>query len=146
MAQVLILPVLVLTAIVLAVSIVGIPLLLLLPFVVLLLVLMALVGFTGAAAAVGQTVHRRFAPGMPAGYLTICAGLLVILSPVLLGRLLAVAGWPVTPIAALLIGVGFALELLAWASGFGAMLTNVFTRWQAQRPVRTTLATPPTTA
>ena len=36
----------------------------------------------------------------------------------------------------LLEGVGFAVELLAWASGFGAMLINAFTRWQARRPFR----------
>jgi hypothetical protein len=135
-AEVLALPVLVLTAIVLSISIVGIPLLLLLPFVVLALILMALIGFTGTAAAVGNAVQRRYAPGAQTPYMAVVVGLLVILSPVILGRLLAVVGWPVTPVSVLLVAVGFTLELLAWASGFGAMLGHAFSGWQARRPRR----------
>ena len=66
----------------------------------------------------------------------VLVGLLVILSPLLVARLLALGGWPLTPVAVVLVGVGFAVELLAWASGFGAMLVNAFTRWQARRPFR----------
>jgi predicted small integral membrane protein len=135
-AEVLVLPVLVLTAIVLSISIIGIPLLLLLPFVVLALLVMALVGFTGAAAAIGNAVQRRYSPAAQTPYMAVVVGLLVILSPVLLGRLLAVVGWPVTPVSVLLVAIGFTLELLAWASGFGAMLGHAFSGWQARRPHR----------
>jgi hypothetical protein len=103
-AEVLVLPVLVLTAIVLSISIIGIPLLLLLPFVVLALLVMALVGFTGAAAAIGNAVQRRYSPAAQTPYMAVVVGLLVIVSPVLLGRLLAVVGWPVTPVSVLLVG------------------------------------------
>ena len=142
-AEILIPPVLFLTAIVLAISIIGIPLLLLIPFVVLFLLLIALVGFTASAAAIGRAVQRRFALGNGGSFVGVCIGVLVILSPLLLGRVLALAGWPATPFALLLVGAGFAVELLAWASGFGAMLTNAFTKWQAQRSSRTTLTAPP---
>jgi hypothetical protein len=135
-AEVLVLPVLVLTAIVLSISIIGIPLLLLLPFVVLALLVMALVGFTGAAAAIGNAVQRRYSPAAQTPYMAVVVGLLVIVSPVLLGRLLAVVGWPVTPVSVLLVAIGFTLELLAWASGFGAMLGHAFSGWQARRPHR----------
>ena len=141
-AEVLALPILVLTAIVLSISIVGIPLLLLLPFVVLALIVMALVGFTGTAAAIGNAVQRRYAPGAQTPYMAVVVGVLVILSPVILGRLLAMVGWPVTPAAVLLVGIGFTLELLAWASGLGAMLTHAFAGWQSRRPRRGPLATP----
>ena len=142
-AEVLALPALVLTAVVLSISIVGIPLLLLLPFVVLLLILMALVGFTGTAVAVGQWVQRRFTLGSAAPFASVCLGVIVILSPLLLGRLVALVGWPATPFAMALVGTGFAIELLAWASGFGAVLANTFTRWQAQRAARAHVAAPP---
>jgi len=142
-AEVLVLPVLVLTAIVLSISIIGIPLLLLLPFVVLALLVMALVGFTGTAAAIGNAVQRRYSPGAQTPYMAVVVGLLVILSPVLVGRLLAVVGWPVTPVSVLLVAIGFTLELLAWASGFGAMLGHAFSGWQARRPHRG-LVTPST--
>jgi len=139
-AEVLVLPVLILTAIVLSISIIGIPLLLLLPFVVLALIVMALVGFTGTAAAIGNAVQRRFSPAASTPYMAVAVGVLVILSPVILGRLLAIVGWPLTPAAVLLVGIGFTLELLAWASGFGAMLTTAFTGWQARRASRSTVA------
>jgi hypothetical protein len=136
LAELLALPVIVLTVIVLSISIIGIPLLLLLPFVVVGLIFMALVGFTGTAAAVGGMVQRRMSGQVRVDFAAVLVGLLVILSPLLLARLLALGGWPLTPVAVILVGVGFAVELLAWASGFGAMLINAFTRWQARRPFR----------
>ena len=141
-AEVLVLPVLVLTAIVLSISIIGIPLLLLLPFVVLALLVMALVGFTGTAAAIGNAVQRRYSPGAQTPYMAVVVGVLVILSPVILGRVLAVVGWPVTPAAVLLVGVGFTLELLAWASGFGAVLSTALSGWRSRR-ARHTMVAPP---
>ena len=134
-AEALVIPVLVLTAIVLSISIIGIPLLLLLPFVVVGLILMALVGFTGAAAAIGGFVQRQF-PGSR-GYLAVAVGVLVVLSPVLIARLVAFGGWPLTPFSVVLMGLGFAFELLVWAGGFGAMLITAFTRWQARRGTQT---------
>jgi hypothetical protein len=62
--------------------------------------------------------------------MAVVVGLLVILSPVILGRLLAVVGWPVTPVSVLLVAIGFTLELLAWASGFGAILGHAFSGWR----------------
>ena len=136
LAEILVAPVLLLASVVLAVSIIGIPLLLLLPFVVVLLLLMALVGFAGTAAAIGNSVQRRLTRDDASPYVSVAIGVLVILSPVLIGRVIALAGWPVTPVAVLLVALGFSVELLAWASGFGAVLTNAFTRWQAQRAAR----------
>lgn len=135
LAELLALPVLVLTVIVLSVSIIGIPLLLLVPFIVLALILMALVGFTGTAAAVGGLVQRRMSGGVRVDFAAVLVGLLIILSPLLIARLLALGGWPLTPVAVVLVGIGFAVELLAWASGFGAMLIHAFSRWQMRRAV-----------
>jgi hypothetical protein len=135
-AQLLIFPVLLLTALVLVITVIGIPLILLLPFVLLLLVLVAVVGFTGTAAAVGGAVLRKLGAASPAPLLEVTVGLIVLLSPLLLGRMLAVGGWPVAPIAVMLVSFGFVVELLAWSSGFGAALTNSFTRWRARRAMR----------
>ena len=57
-AELLFVPILVLTCIVLAVTIVGIPLLFLVPFAVLFLLLVAMAGFTGTALAIGQWARR----------------------------------------------------------------------------------------
>jgi hypothetical protein len=142
-AQILVWPVLFITAVVLAISIIGIPLLLLLPFAVLVLLLIALAGFTGVAYAVGQWATRRVGIASAPPFVDIFAGILVILLPLLVARLVALAGWPVTPIAILLVMTGVAIEFLAWSAGFGAVLTNAFSRWQARRATRHIVASPP---
>ena len=142
-AEIVIGPVLILTAIVLAITIIGIPLLLLLPFAILVLLLLALVGFSGTAYAVGQWTRRRFGLGGQAAFLDVALGVFVILLPVLLGRVIALAGWPATPVAFLLIACGLAVECIAWASGFGAVLTNAFGHWRASRLNRANSYTPP---
>jgi hypothetical protein len=142
-AWVLLVPLFVLTAIVLAISLVGIPLLLLLPFAVVVLLMMAVVGFSGTAYAIGQWARRRFGIATVSGFADICLGILVILLPLLLGRVLALGGWTLSPVAFLLVATGLAVEFLAWASGFGAVLTNTFSRWQATRAARSTPQTSP---
>lgn len=132
-AELLILPVLVLTGIILAITIILSPLILLLPFVVLLLVLMAIAGFAGVAAAIGQWVQRRFGLGASGPFVGMMLGVVVVLLPLLVGRMLAVGGWPLSPFAAWLVTLGFVFELLVWACGLGAVLTNAVTRWRARR-------------
>jgi len=137
-AWVVFVPVLVLIAIVLAISLIGIPLLMLLPFAVVALLVMAVVGFSGTAYAVGQWARRRFGIATTSGFADICLGILIILLPLLLGRVVALGGWALSPIVFLLVATGLAVEFLAWASGFGAVLTNIFSRWQATRAARST--------
>jgi len=36
----------------------------------------------------------------------------------------------------MLVATGLAVEFLAWASGFGAVLTNAYSRWRARRAAR----------
>ena len=141
-AWVLFVPVFVLTAIVLAISLVGIPLLVLLPFAVVAALAMAVVGFSGTAYAVGQWVRRRFGIVTTSAFADLCLGILVILLPLLLGRVVALGGWRFSPVVFLLVAVGLGVEFLAWASGFGAVLTNMFSRWQATRAKRAAPQTP----
>jgi hypothetical protein len=144
-AWVLFVPMFVLTAIVLAVSLVGIPLLILMPFAVVAALAAAVVGFSGTAYAVGQWVRRRFGIATTSGFADICLGILVILLPLLLGRVVALGGWTLSPVVFVLVAVGLGVEFLAWASGFGAVLTNMFSRWQATRAARSTPQTSPPT-
>lgn len=142
MAQILLIPALVLTVVVLAISIIGIPLLLLVPFALIVLILLALAGFSGTVYAVGLFVRRRFSLAGSPPFVDILLGVLVILLPVLIARLVALAGWPVTPLVLVLLLTGFTVEFLAWSSGFGAVLTNGFTRWQARRAARQVVPPP----
>jgi hypothetical protein len=141
-AWVLFVPVFVMIAIVLAISFIGIPLLILLPFAVVVLLAMAVVGFSGTAYAVGQWARRRFGIATMSGFADIGLGILIIILPLLLGRVVALGGWTLSPIVFLLVATGLAVEFLAWSSGFGAVLTNTFSSWQATRAARSTPPTP----
>lgn len=141
-AQFLLVPAIILTAIILAISIIGIPLLLLIPFAIIVLLLVALAGFAGVAVSVGQWTRRRLGVASESRFVDIVVGLTVILLPVLVARLVALSGWPGTPLAIMLLMVGFVVEFFAWSSGFGAVLTNAFGRWQARRHMRVPPAPP----
>jgi hypothetical protein len=132
-AEILVVPVLVLTAVVLAISLIGIPLLLLMPFVVVFLIFLALLGFSGSAFATGQWARRRFGLATSPGVLDVCLGVILILLPLLLGRVIALGGWAVGPVSVLLIAMGVGVEFLAWSAGFGAVLTNTIGRWRSRR-------------
>jgi hypothetical protein len=133
-------PVLFITSFVLILTIIGIPLLLLIPFILAFLVLLALVGFTGTASAVGQWASRRFGVGAGVGIGSVAVGIGVIFLPLMLARVMALGGWLTAPFSFVLGGAAFGLELLVWAAGFGAVLSNTFGSWRARRTTAATVA------
>lgn len=136
-------PVLVLLSIILIISIVGLPLLITIPFLLCALLLMALAGFSGTACAVGQWVRRRLNLPGASPFLDVALGVVIILLPLLVGRILGLAGWWGSLMATPLVVVAFGVEFVAWSAGFGAVLTNGFGRWQAGRASRSTPPPPP---
>ena len=120
LAQILFLPVLVVTIVVLAVSIIGIPLLVLLPFAMIGLLVVGLVGFTAVAYGVGRRVERQLGGASEQPYLAALTGLVVLLSPVLLARLVGLGGGILGVASFGLVLIGFLVEYLAWTVGFGA--------------------------
>jgi len=132
LAQLLFLPVLIATIVVLVVTIIGIPLLVLVPFALLALALVFLVGFTAVAYYVGQLVSARFGTPHDSPYLTTIVGIFVVMSPVLLGRIVGLGGGIVFPITAALLFIGFCFEYVAWTIGFGAVALSRLNRREAQ--------------
>ena len=126
LAELLFVPLLVLTVIILAISIIGIPLLLLVPFALLALLAALLLGFTGVAYRMGRWAQERFGWGKQSRYLLLVAGLGMVWGLTVLGRIVALAGWPVWILSAGLIGVGFLVEYVAWTIGLGATLLSRF--------------------
>ena len=121
LAQILFLPLLIVTIVLLVVTIIGIPLLVLVPFAILGLVLVALVGFTSVAHEVGRLLTRS-ASGSTGPYMTTVIGIVALLAPVLIARLvMLVGGLMLSPIAVALTLVGWLIEYLAWTVGFGAV-------------------------
>jgi hypothetical protein len=121
LAQVLVVPLTVLTVVVLAVSIIGIPLLLLVPFALLALLVGALMGFVGVAWRVGQ-----WAVGPKSPVVMTAVGVIIIAAGTILARLLGLLPGPIAPLAFIVAVIGFFLEFVAWTVGLGALLLTRF--------------------
>jgi hypothetical protein len=128
LAQLLFIPLLIATIVVLVVTIIGIPLLVLIPFALLALAVIGLVGFTAVAYNLGRLVNQRFAWTQHNPYVTVVTGIVLLISPVLIARVLGLADWLLFPITGALVFVGFVAEYLAWTVGFGAVALNRFAR------------------
>jgi hypothetical protein len=137
LAELLFIPLLVVVVVVLAVSIVGIPLLVLVPFGVLAVGVLMVVGFSGLAYQLGRMVTGRFGWTADNVYLTVTLGVVAIMAVTLVARLfsLAVGGFVGTPVAAL----GYMVEYIAWTIGFGATILV----WFGSRRTPAAAGTPP---
>ena len=130
LAQLLFVPVLVLSIVVLAVSIIGIPLLVLVPFAILGFLLAVLIGFTGVVLRLGRWAAG---PDRPA-FVTLAVGVIIVAAVGLLGRTFGLIPAPLWPITWFLGVIGFFAEYVAWTVGLGAaLLTRFGTR--GPRPV-----------
>jgi hypothetical protein len=118
------------------VTIVGIPFLLLIPFVLLGLWIVALVGFTAVAYRVGHLLSTRFGWHGQGPIAAALVGLLLLVSPVLLARLASLAGGVVYPMTFGLAALGFLVEYVAWTVGFGATALTWFNRRQEAASTR----------
>jgi hypothetical protein len=129
LAEVLFVPLVVLTVVVLAVSIVGIPLLLLIPFAVALAVVLMIIGFTGVACVVGRFISQRIGIGR-SPYLSVAVGVLAVLGVTLIARLCALLGGVAfgMVIGGTLAAIGFLAEYLAWTIGIGALILTWLSR------------------
>ncbi|MCE2540315.1 MAG: polymer-forming cytoskeletal protein [Acidobacteria bacterium] len=124
LAQMLAVPLLVSGILIAVVSIVGIPLLLLLPFVVMAAGLVMLVGFSGAVLGAGEVVRSRTGVSSSAAYASVWAGVALILLPTLAGEALGLAGGLFRGLGVLLALLGLLLEYAAWTAGLGAFILN----------------------
>ena len=134
LAQLLFVPLLVLTIVVFVITIIGIPLLVLIPFAMLALAVMFLVGFTAIAFNLGRLVNARFAWSNDNPYVTALTGIVLLVSPVLVARLLGLANWFLFPITGSLVFLGLLVEYLAWTVGLGAVALLRFSRSPAAPP------------
>lgn len=133
--QLFFLPVLVLVTVVLAVSVIGIPLLALVPVALLAFVIAALLGFVAIGRNVGGWIERRFGARFTSSILGVVVGIVAIQAISLLGRLVSLPGGWLGWIGLSLVAAGFFVKYVAWTVGMGAMTLVVFGRdWRRTRP------------
>ena len=128
LAQLFFVPVLVLTVVVLAVSIIGIPLLALVPFGVLAFFAALLLGFTGAASGLGRIIQMRSSGSALTRIGLLAVGAALIWGITLLGRLVGLGGGPFAAIGTIVVMIGFVVEYAAWTVGLGGALLTRFGR------------------
>ena len=124
LGEVLFVPLLLTTVVVLTVSIIGIPLLLLMPFAVVLLLVVLLVGFTGVAAQVGRVTGDRL--GLSVGpHVTVALGVATIVVVTLAARVAGLAGGFFGGVFGVTLSVvGGLIEYAAWTVGTGAVILH----------------------
>lgn len=140
-SQLLFLPALVLITLLLAISIIGIPLLIAIPFALLALVIGTLAGFTAAAKALGQGAESRFGWAHANPYVSVFVGVGLIMAASFFGSVLGLGGGPLNAFAIALGILGFLIQYAAWTVGFGVLILRLFEyRRESREP---TYETPP---
>jgi hypothetical protein len=126
--QLLFFPVLIATIVLMVITIIGIPLLLLVPFALLAAALLALVGFTAVVYDVGRVAVKRFGAAAQNPYIVAAIGIALVLSPLLLSRVVGFAGGVLWPVTMALLLLGLLAEYVAWTVGLGAVALARFER------------------
>lgn len=137
-------PVLIVVAVILAISIIGIPLLLLIPFVVLAFLLALVVGYTGVAQALGESIGRRFGRPVGSPYLALICGVLVIQFIHVIAEFFdSFKGFLF--FFAVMFGIaGFLVRYAAWTVGIGAVFLTAVRRSGPAAMVGAPPSPPPT--
>ena len=135
-SQMLIVPVFLIVAAGLVLTIVGIPLLLLLPFAALALLVSWVAGFAAVAAQLGGSLRGRSRfSASDSPVIDVASGMMVLFVLTFVSNLLAF--WPsvLWPFSTAFGLAGFVIEYLAWTVGLGAaLLAPLHRRWQVGPP------------
>jgi len=137
LTQILFGPLLLLVILILCISIIGIPLLLLVPFFVLALVLVAFLGYCGVALGIGRFLQSRFGWQLDNPYFVLLLGVLAIQIWCFISDLLDF-GWGPLWFFAVMFGIfGVLVKSVAWTVGLGAGVLTRFgtaTTWGSRGP------------
>jgi len=119
----------------LVLTIVGIPLLLLVPFAVLAFFLAWLAGFASVAAQLGGRLRSRGPGHTGSAVIDVAWGVMLLFLLTFIGNLLSFGPWFAAPVATAFGLAGFVIEYLAWTVGLGAaLLAPLHRRWQVGPP------------
>ena len=134
-AEVLFLPLVLIVSIALGITIIGLPFVfLLVPLAFLLALVALLLGYTALACRLGEWIEDRLGWRPRSAYLATAMGMVLIVAPTLLARMLGVAPEPLRLAAFAVLTAGVVAEFLVWTIGLGATLMTGFGRWNTQPP------------
>ncbi|MEE8278091.1 MAG: hypothetical protein V3R89_05165 [Thermoanaerobaculia bacterium] len=124
--QILFVPLLIMVVIILCVSIIGIPLLILVPFAVVGLILVAFLGYCAVALRLGRVLEDRFGWSLGNPYLVLLLGIALVQIWSLMGDLFDLGWGPLGLIAAMFLIFGVLVKYAVWTVGLGAGLLTRF--------------------
>jgi hypothetical protein len=135
-SEMLALPVFVIVIAGLVVTIIGIPLLILVPFAVLALLATWLAGFASVAAFLGSRLRGRARPfGAAPSVIDVAWGVTLLFVLPIASDILAFGSFFTWPLSTSLGVAGFVFEYLAWTIGLGAaLLAPLRRRWEVGPP------------
>ncbi len=144
LAQILFVPLLVMVCLILLISVIGIPLLILVPFFVLGVVLAAFLGYTAVAYRLGNWLEERFGWSLGSPYLVLLLGIGLLHIWSLIAEVLDFGWGPLSFFAAMFALFGCLLGYLAWTVGLGAAILSRFgTRPGGEPAAALAAGTPP---
>jgi hypothetical protein len=142
-AEILFVPALIIGSASLIVTIIGIPLvLIMLPVAVLGAFVAFLLGFTALACRIGEWIEDRLGWQAHSAFLATAIGLLLVVGPTMLARMVGVAPEPARWAGFGLLTVGLLVEFIVWTIGLGAALMTGFGRWSTTPPPAPPVAQP----
>jgi hypothetical protein len=134
-AELLFVPALIVASIALIVTIIGIPLVIvLIPAAILGAFLALLLGFTALACHIGEWLEDRLGWRGNSALLAMTIGLLLVVGPTMLARMIGVAPLPLRITGFGLLVGGILFEFVVWTIGLGATLMTGFGRWATTPP------------
>lgn len=134
-AQMLFLPALIVVCIGLVVTLIGIPFVaVVVPVSLFTLFVALMLGFTAIACRCGEWIEDRLGWHGHSALVATTLGLLLIVGPTMLSRVLGVAPFPLSTGAFALLAAGVIFEYIMWTIGLGATLMTGFGRWSTSPP------------
>jgi len=134
-AEIFFVPFLVAASIGLALTIIGIPFVaVFVPIAIVIAVFAFVLGFTALACRIGEWIEDRLGWQPGNAFVATAIGFVVLLSPTLLARFIAVAWFGDAGLTFVLMTIGLAVEFIAWTMGLGAAITTGLGRWYTVPP------------
>ena len=134
-------PALIILVVTLAVTVVGIPLIGLVPFLVAAAAVAGTAGFTAVAARIGARLRGTTVEASNALFVDVTLGVVVVSAVSLAAHLVSFGPFWGGPAVWSLGAIGIVIEYVVWTMGIGAACATALTRWNG--PAATTAVPPP---
>jgi hypothetical protein len=132
--QVAFVPVVLLIVAVLAVSIVGIPLIGAMPFLIAAAGMAGAAGFTAVSARIGARVRGTTVEASNALWIDVLIGMAVVSAVTVFATFTAFGTFWTSPVTWSMSAVGLLIEYVVWTIGIGAACATALARWNGPQP------------